>query len=296
MIPVDSKNINQLPDRILQWLNARGLSSEIIKNYGITYDGQKRLIEIPIRDINNEILFHKFRRDPDDTDGPKYTYNKGAHTALFNINSLRMASEIIICEGEFDCLVLESLGFAAVTSTGGALSFQAEWKPLFEGKTVYVCFDNDTAGLNGMLKVCSIMPDTKIVPLPPEVGDHGDITDFFTKLGKSAEDFRFLMSLATAPPHEPEPEEQKPKKKYEMTDDAKENLQKAKAVPLDTFLKFDKRGFAICPFHSEKTPSLKKDKSNRWYCYGCGKGGDTIDLIQSMYDLSMGAAIKKILE
>lgn len=297
MIPasVDNKNVNEIPTRILEWLHLRGISDDIISHYSLYYDAHNKRIEIPIRDINNEILFKKYRRDPDTEEGPKYTYTKGAHTALFGIHNLKRSDEIVICEGEFDCMVLESKGFAAVTSTGGALSFQADWKPLFAGKTVYVCFDNDTAGLNGMLKVCSILPGTRVVPLPPEVGAHGDITDFFTKLGKTPEDFRSLIEIATAPAIEVPEEEKHPKKKYTLTDDARENLKKAKAVPLSTFLKFDQRGFALCPFHSEKTPSLKKDKENRWYCYGCGKGGDVVDLIMSMYDIKMGEAIKKIL-
>jgi DNA primase len=42
-------------------------------------------------------------------------------------NLVSKPSQIIICEGEFDRLVLEANGFNAVTSTGGAKTFRHEW-------------------------------------------------------------------------------------------------------------------------------------------------------------------------
>lgn len=40
----------------------------------------------------------------------------------------------------------------------------------------------------------------------------------------------------------------------------------------------DRGGYIGCPFHGEKTPSLKLHKSG-WYCYGCGQGGSVIDFV-----------------
>ena len=41
-----------------------------------------------------------------------------------------------------------------------------------------------------------------------------------------------------------------------------------------------KNGFACCPLHGEKTPSLKvyADPQRGWHCFGCGRGGTVIDL------------------
>ncbi|MBD9268378.1 MAG: DNA primase, partial [[Ruminococcus] torques] len=30
-----------------------------------------------------------------------------------------------------------------------------------------------------------------------------------------------------------------------------------------------------CPFHNDRTPSMKVD--SRFYCFGCGASGDVID-------------------
>ena len=43
-----------------------------------------------------------------------------------------------------------------------------------------------------------------------------------------------------------------------------------------------KRGFICCPFHSERTPSLKLYENNTWYCFGCGAHGDVIDFVSKM--------------
>ena len=38
------------------------------------------------------------------------------------------------------------------------------------------------------------------------------------------------------------------------------------------------RGWALCPLHGEKTASLMFDLKGRWHCFGCGRGGDAVDL------------------
>lgn len=45
------------------------------------------------------------------------------------------------------------------------------------------------------------------------------------------------------------------------------------------------RGWACCPLHGEKTPSLCFYETGTWYCYGCHKGGDAVRLYQEMYGL-----------
>lgn len=42
-----------------------------------------------------------------------------------------------------------------------------------------------------------------------------------------------------------------------------------------------KRGFAVCPFHNEKTASLKVYPDG-FYCFGCGAGGDVISFVAKM--------------
>ena len=39
-----------------------------------------------------------------------------------------------------------------------------------------------------------------------------------------------------------------------------------------------RNGMACCPFHHDKTPSMKLDR--RYHCFGCGADGDVTNLIR----------------
>ena len=54
-------------------------------------------------------------------------------------------------------------------------------------------------------------------------------------------------------------------------------------------------GFICCPFHEEKTPSLKLYAGDRgWYCYGCREGGDVIALTARLFGLDRMDALRKL--
>lgn len=54
-------------------------------------------------------------------------------------------------------------------------------------------------------------------------------------------------------------------------------------------------GFASCPFHSERTSSMKIYGNDRgWHCFGCGAGGDIIHFVEMLYGLNPMDAVKKI--
>ncbi len=234
-------------------------------------------------------LFNKYRRDPQlpDGAGPKYSYDTGASVQLFNSQAIKDASTIIICEGEFDAMVLEANGFPAVTSTGGATSFQEEWAALFVDKEVYVCLDRDRAGNTGIIKITGFIPHAKVIPLPADLGSKFDITDFFKN--HDIDDFRQLMAIAYVVERPPEV---KHKKRGKMKG---EGLIAAKRVPLKRYLKINHSGFAKCPYHNEKTPSLKVYSDNRWHCFGCSKDGDVVDIVMVQFEMTIQQAVEKII-
>ncbi len=50
-----------------------------------------------------------------------------------------------------------------------------------------------------------------------------------------------------------------------------------------------------CPFHEDKTPSLKADPEKQtFFCFGCQAGGDVIAFIQKLHDLSFKDALKSL--
>lgn len=74
------------------------------------------------------------------------------------------------------------------------------------------------------------------------------------------------------------------------------NIEEAKTVPIDTYIEFNRMGFAKCIYHSENTASMKyyKDK-NRVHCFGCGQGGDVIDVVQKLRGVEFLDAVRIIL-
>lgn len=60
-------------------------------------------------------------------------------------------------------------------------------------------------------------------------------------------------------------------------------------------IEINRQGFAVCPFHNERTASLKIYDGTRGYsCYGCGKSGDVISFVQTMYGLNFSEALSKL--
>ncbi len=57
----------------------------------------------------------------------------------------------------------------------------------------------------------------------------------------------------------------------------------------------DRAGFINCPFHEEKTASLKLfTDTNRWHCFGCGKNGTVIDFVMQLLNISFYDACLRI--
>ena len=51
----------------------------------------------------------------------------------------------------------------------------------------------------------------------------------------------------------------------------------------------------VCPFHAEMEGSFTVyGDSQRWYCFGCGEGGDVLDFLQRLEGLSLPEAIRRL--
>jgi len=62
-----------------------------------------------------------------------------------------------------------------------------------------------------------------------------------------------------------------------------------------TFKKAGKNYLALCPFHSEKTPSFHVNEEKQiFYCFGCQKGGDVITFLREINNLSFVEAVSQL--
>ena len=57
-------------------------------------------------------------------------------------------------------------------------------------------------------------------------------------------------------------------------------------------LKVNAAGMALCPFHDERSPSLKFSRG--FYCFGCGAQGDVITFVSRLFEISPGEAAQKL--
>lgn len=57
-------------------------------------------------------------------------------------------------------------------------------------------------------------------------------------------------------------------------------------------IRVNRAGKANCPFHNDRTPSMKVDK--RFHCFGCGAYGDVIDFTAQLYGLDAKSAAEKL--
>jgi DNA primase len=58
-------------------------------------------------------------------------------------------------------------------------------------------------------------------------------------------------------------------------------------------IQFNQRGYANCPFHNDKTPSLKTH-GNRYKCFGCGASGGVIDFVMEKFGINFQQAMIRL--
>jgi DNA primase len=185
---------DSISDRALGYLAGRGISEETAARYQIgtivdpieghqMYEGW---ISIPYMTALGTCVGFKFRRLDDGK--PKYGSPVGQKSHLYNvIATMSPTKSIVICEGEFDAIVMDAnCGVPAVGIPG-----VAAWKPyyskLFNGfDVVYIVGDNDVKedgsnpGMEFSRRVAGEVLNSQIVQLPPGM----DITDFYLANGK----------------------------------------------------------------------------------------------------------------
>lgn len=313
-----------------QWkeylLNTRGLSPEVIQEAGLFPQGSR--LCIPIKDAAGITLFHKRRRAPWSDVGPKYLYDKGSTAQLYGIHfKLNPSPRFFLVEGELDVLAMRTAGYNAFTSTGGAMTWKEEWRELLPDGVPTILYDNDDTGISGAIKtglslkhfifswaptafakdVSDLLQATEDVDRFREFIDDEyrmieiQIPDKITKTYLSElsnlaklrtvdhgrtflfELIRELKIIMT----EAKPRNYEPEKKSGNQN----RIDRAKQYPIDHIIDV-KRRKALCPFHTENTPSLHVYPNNTAFCFGqCDKAFDSIDIYRQVHNCSFREAL-----
>ena len=109
--------------------------------------------------------------------------------------------EVVLSEGVVESLILSGQGFNALSATGDGLSFREEWAPVLRKiPMVFLCFKRRSESIQVALGIRELVPHSRIVTLPPEVGQGGGLYEFFVELEATAADFRELLTRANNSP------------------------------------------------------------------------------------------------
>lgn len=174
------------------YLQEHNISEKTAQQFSLTWD--ENFLHIPVKDEEGKPLFIKNRNlNYPENKEPKYKNSLNSHAALFNWDKIKDSPNILICEGEVDCMRLAQAGIPATTSTGGSQTFLKEWESHFIGKNVWVVYDNDTAGKNGTRGILELLTHARVVVLPEGVKD---VCEFFYKEHTKKE---LAQLLRTAP-------------------------------------------------------------------------------------------------
>jgi|GEM_PF-901212 len=72
-------------------------------------------------------------------------------------------------------------------------------------------------------------------------------------------------------------------------------IERARSVPISTFLGSAKTKMVKCPFHNDTVPSLSIDhRRGLWYCFACAKGGTVIQLVMELEGLDFKSAVQRL--
>ena len=163
------------------YLTERGIHEDTMRAFTLGWMGGK--VTLPVKSAAGEWI--NIRSCPPDG-SLRGRYGRG--TQLYP--DIPKDGLVVICEGEWDCLLARSMGIPAITGTGGAGTWHPEWTGLLDAagvKDAVIAYDADTAGKSGAAKVASSLSTSldpaRIRAVHWDPGE--DLSDWVLKSGRS---------------------------------------------------------------------------------------------------------------
>lgn len=196
-------------DAMRYLLGERGLSEHTIRTAGVGYSKRPGFgvwpdyaaFTLPVYDDAGQLVNVRRRFWPKTP-----TNAKGKPVKMAGLRSRPAALYpgdpgrrwVLVCEGEFDALILRQHGFPAVTSTAST-SWEPSWDGVVHRKKVVVMYDAGADSLDKARRRAEgfeAAGAARAVPVDLSVAGMGhgeDATDWFVKYGRSADDLRDLI-------------------------------------------------------------------------------------------------------
>lgn len=129
---------------INEYFAKRGISEKTLKYFPVGYDNGI----VFLYKKEGKLVGAKYRNLEFEKEKRKFWKKEGSKSVLFNQDNIK-SKELIICEGEIDCISLKEYGLDAVSIPSGVedLGWIAnDFDFLEKFEKIYLCFDNDEAG------------------------------------------------------------------------------------------------------------------------------------------------------
>jgi DNA primase len=241
-------------------------------------------------------------KEPSET--PEVVSEESAEPELYGRETLaRKPHRVVICEGEFDRLLLESRGFPAVTSTAGADPFLPEWAEFFDDiEDVFICFRRSSSSDAAAKKVQQLLPKARIAKLPARVGEGGSIYDYFLQLLRTNRDFEILLASGLgAIETSVQPPQVKPFRPANKAQERRAERIRARVRLHDVVYEFTNlqagggRLVGHCPFHNDSSRAFSVyPETDTYSCSVCGAQGDVVLFLMNKESMTFGQALEAL--
>jgi 5S rRNA maturation endonuclease (ribonuclease M5) len=186
---------------LMTYLESKGWKRDVLKSIGLVND--KGLCFVPENCftypaiMNGQIDHFRFK-DPNKIKRfqmpSKYRSNK---LYFYNQDAISGSKEIFLTEGEDDCISLWQAGVHSIATTGGMQLNQVRYLNKFDFETIFLVFDNDTAGERDtevFVKMTS-SNNVFIIPLPSNKSDIDEVLRESEDKRKKIEELREQASF-----------------------------------------------------------------------------------------------------
>lgn len=146
---IEAKKVQEISKECIDYIKLRGITEETINKFKLgTYKGA---IAFPYYKYETPIGY-KTRKPLKNPGKPKMMSIAGSKPYLYNRQNINKdRTELIVCEGEFDAMVIDQVGYTNVVSVGAGANSLATLLEQAKGflnefDSLIIVSDNDTAG------------------------------------------------------------------------------------------------------------------------------------------------------
>jgi DNA primase len=235
-------------------------------------------------------------------------YNK---IGVFNATVLKTGiSKVYVCEGVIDTLSMLNLGLPAIGILGLNV-FGIENLNIFSSSEynkecqIVLAFDTDDneSGKRGRYKIANLLFNNGLtnlayIELPKNNVDKKiDINNFMLEYGKTAKNKILNLPHINIESSYLKVKDSSGTTKSHLFDSDKYEIENIISKYVELINDSPNRKRCICPFpgHKDTAPSFViYCDTNSYYCFGCGKSGDSISFISNLFNISYKEAAAKI--